>query len=89
VDRSKTTLVKHDYCKGIQGGVVKLKNKELKLHLFIDKSMIEVYINQLKCLTTRTYNSLEDSLGVELVGNKSTIISNIEIWSLDTCYKNI
>lgn len=86
VDRNKTSLKQHDYCKGIQGGVVKLKNNELHLHLYIDKSMIEVFINQEKCLTTRAYNSLEDSLGVKLIGYESTMISNIEVWSLNTCY---
>ncbi len=47
----------------------------LELHVFLDRSIIEVFANNRLCLTKRIYPSLENSLGVYAfaVGGRATI----------------
>lgn len=82
VDRRKTTLDKKEKSGGIQGGKVQLKNQPLSLKIFLDKSMIEAYINERNSLTTRVYPTLEDSQGLSLKGDKHLMIKRLSIWEM-------
>jgi beta-fructofuranosidase len=41
-------------------------DESLTLHIFLDRSIIEVFVNNQLCLTSRVYPVRDDSLGVEL-----------------------
>ena len=43
IDRTKTGLEPDVLCKGVQGGAVDLAGENPRFHLFLDKSMLEVY----------------------------------------------
>lgn len=86
VDRTKTTLSHYERSKGIQGGKLELHGENVKLHIYLDRSMIEAYANGLKSLTTRAYPSREDSLGIQVWGNGSLIIKTMEIWEMRGAY---
>jgi len=49
----------------------------LRLRVFIDRSIVEVFANENQCLTMRTYPSREDSRGVSFYsrGSKAEIES--------------
>jgi sucrose-6-phosphate hydrolase SacC (GH32 family) len=83
VDRSKTTLDPKEKTRGVQGGEVDLSSAEpLKIRVFLDKSMVETYINDMKSLTTRVYPTREDSKGISLFGNDEVIVESIRVWEL-------
>ncbi|MDV3428374.1 MAG: GH32 C-terminal domain-containing protein [Bacillota bacterium] len=57
----------------------------LKLHIFLNKSMIEAYINGLKGLTSRVYPVRRDALGLKVWADKNqeTVkIISLKIWKL-------
>ena len=86
VDRTKTTLDRDERSKGIQGGKLELNGENLKLHLYLDRAMIEAYTNGLKSLTTRAYPSRDDALGIEVWGDGNLIVKSMEVWDMKSAW---
>ena len=64
------------------------ENENLKLRIFIDKSVLEVFVNDRQCLATRLYPSRKDSLGVSVIsrGSESEIVS-LDAYDMDNIYE--
>nr|QAT77244.1 endoinulinase [Paenibacillus polymyxa] len=86
VDRSKTTLHPGEKCGGIQGGKLELLGENLKLRIYLDRSMVETYANGLKSLTTRVYPSRMDALGLEIWGDGEPFVKSLEIWDMQSIW---
>lgn len=86
VNRMKTTLDRFERSKGIQGGKLELNGENLKLHIYLDRSMIEAYANGLKSLTTRAYPSRPDSLGLQIWGDGSILVKSMQVWEMNSAY---
>jgi beta-fructofuranosidase len=53
------------------------------LHVFLDRSIVEVYANERACLTARIYPSRTDSLGVNLFSRDgSARVRALDVWEL-------
>jgi len=61
-------------------------NEPLKLHIFVDRSVIEVFANDRQCLTKRIYPSIE-SVGTAFVTRGGcAAIESIDAWNIEpTC----
>lgn len=67
---------------GIRKALVELKNNELQLRIFIDKSSIEIFIQGgEKVMTARVYPN-EASLGIEFFSDKTMTIKSLKKWTL-------
>jgi sucrose-6-phosphate hydrolase SacC (GH32 family) len=86
VNREKTSLNQEELTNGVQGGKLELNGENLRLHIFLDRSMLEAYANGLKSLTTRVYPSRKDSLGLKIWGNVT--VKSIEVWKLKSIQPN-
>ncbi|MEJ3721454.1 GH32 C-terminal domain-containing protein [Paenibacillus polymyxa] len=86
VDRSKTTLHPGEKCGGVQGGKLELLGENLKLHIYLDRSMVEAYANGLKSLTTRVYPSRMDALGLEIWGDGEPFVKSLDIWGMQSIW---
>ncbi|UQQ37631.1 GH32 C-terminal domain-containing protein [Paenibacillus polymyxa] len=86
VDRSKTTLHPGEKCGGVQGGKLELLGENLKLHIYLDRSMVEAYANGLKSLTTRVYPSRMDALGLEIWGVGEPFVKSLDIWDMQSIW---
>jgi sucrose-6-phosphate hydrolase SacC (GH32 family) len=82
VDRTKTSVDVFSPSYGIQGEFLDLNGNNIRLHIFLDHSMLEVYINEIKSLTTRVYPYRGDSLGLQISGDGGLIVKKLEIWNL-------
>jgi beta-fructofuranosidase len=70
---------------GIHGGNLNLGADEaLELHVFLDRSIVEVFANARMTLTERIYPSREDSTSVAAfaVGGRATLES-MQVWYLE------
>ncbi|WP_257391670.1 GH32 C-terminal domain-containing protein [Halalkalibacter krulwichiae] len=86
IDRNKSSL-DPDVRKGIQGDVMELDGENLKLHIYLDRSMVEAYANNYKSLTSRVYPTRSDALGLELWSEKGEVtIKSMEVWELGSAY---
>lgn len=55
----------------------------LKLHLFLDKSMMEVYINYRKSITNRIYFDDPKAKGLSVTGPEDLMIKSIQVWKVN------
>ena len=69
---------------GAHGGTCPETSDELlRLHIFLDRSVVEVYIDGQSCLTARIYPTRPDSLGIDLFAERGSVrVSAIDIWRL-------
>ena len=58
-------------------------NESLRLHLFLDRSVIEVFANNRLCMTSRIYPSRTDSLDIDLFAQGGTAkLKLMRIWEV-------
>ncbi len=64
------------------------KQETLKLHVFIDKSVVEVFVNGKQCVAVRVYPGREDSLGVSLRAQGSGAkLKALDAWKMKGIYE--
>ncbi len=82
VDTSKSSLT--EGAKSVEAGPLKLPADEpLKLRIFVDKSVIEVFANDRQAVMRRIYPSRADSLDVKLFANGGEArVKNLEAWEV-------
>jgi beta-fructofuranosidase len=83
IDRERSSL-SSDVQRGVHGGELRLAPQEpLRLHIFVDRSVVEVFANGRACVTSRVYPSREDSLGLALYaqGGRARLRA-MDIWEL-------
>lgn len=87
VDQERSSL-STDVHRDEQGGTLDLSAGEsLKLHVFFDCSVVEVYANGRACVTSRIYPSRADSLGVDLFASGGSVTLNtMDIWEMTSIW---
>ncbi len=68
--------------------VLLMPDEKIKLRIFVDKSVVEVFINNRQCVAARVYPGREDSVGVSLrsQGRDSKLIS-LDAWQMENIYE--
>ncbi|KQP70047.1 hypothetical protein ASF40_09435 [Microbacterium sp. Leaf288] len=59
------------------------------MHTYIDRSVVEAYVNGEKSLTSRVYPTLADAVGVRVIGDEIVKVKPLKIWNLDGAYRNV
>ena len=63
------------------------KGEPIKLHIFIDRSVVEVFINGKACVAARVYPGRDDSVGVALRAQGSDAeLTSLDAWQMGTIY---
>jgi beta-fructofuranosidase len=67
--------------------VILQQNEKIELRVFIDKSVVEVFINGRQCVAARVYPGLENSRGVSLraQGSEGELVS-LDAWQMKNIY---
>jgi len=59
------------------------KDEPLKLRVFLDRSVIEVFANGKQCVAVRLYPGREDSLGVSLrAQGRDAVLTSLDAWQM-------
>jgi len=62
-------------------------NEPLKLRVFIDRSVVEVFVNGRQCVAMRVYPGREDSLGVSLrAQGQDAELKSLDAWQMENIY---
>ncbi|WP_238590776.1 GH32 C-terminal domain-containing protein [Paenibacillus beijingensis] len=88
VNRTHSSL-NPDVEKWYQGGVVNIGSENIKLHIYVDRSMVEAYLNGLKSLTTRAYPTRGDANGLQLWANadsNTVTVKSLQVWAMNSAY---
>ncbi|MFP4976883.1 GH32 C-terminal domain-containing protein [Paenibacillus sp. CN-4] len=83
VDRTKSSIDPDVRGDGIQGGYVDLDGENLKLHIYLDRSVVEAFANYKKKLTTRVYTGRYDSLGLKVWADNDITVKSMEVWNMN------
>ncbi|MBF0290206.1 MAG: glycoside hydrolase family 32 protein [SAR324 cluster bacterium] len=68
--------------------VVIESNERLQLHIFIDRSVIEVFVNKKQCVAVRVYPGRKDSTGVSLrAQGQAAELSSLHCWQMKNIYE--
>ena len=60
----------------------------VKLHIFIDKSIVEVFVNGVECVAARVYPGRKDSVGVSLKSTgKDAELVGLRSWQMKSIYE--
>ncbi len=83
IDRQRSSL-SEEVEQDIRSGPLRLAADEsLFLHIFLDRSVIEVFANYRLCLSSRVYSSRTDSLGVGFFAQGGAArISVMDVWEM-------
>ena len=82
IDRSHSSLDPDVLGRGVQGGALDLGGEPLRLRVFVDRSMLEAYLNGRKSLTSRAYPSRLDATGIDLMGAAGDRVLKLTVWEL-------
>jgi len=88
VDTSRSSLAPDVRQRPPETAQVELARDEpLKLHVFIDRSIVEVFVNGRQCLAARVYPERGDSIGVSLraIGRDAELTS-LDAWGMKDIY---
>jgi beta-fructofuranosidase len=65
------------------------KGEPLNLRVFIDKSVVEVFVNGKQCVALRVYPGREDSVGVSLrAQGQDAQLQSLDAWQMKNIYEN-
>jgi len=89
IDSSRSTIARDVMCRPPETAQVEVKKDEpLKLRVFIDRSIVEVFINGRQCVTARVYPVREDSVGVSLrAQGKDAQLKSLDAWQMENIYE--
>jgi beta-fructofuranosidase len=89
LDRSRSTLMADGVNTALEAGKVNLKQGEtLRLHIFVDGSVIEVFANGTESLTSRVYPTRPDGLGIEVFATGgSVLLKQLEVWQMAAIWR--
>lgn len=86
VDRSKSSLSKETHKSILKSQLVKSNGQVINIHVFVDHSVIEVFVDNKVCISTRIYPTLESSKNVslELTDGKNLNIQKLSLWKMNS-----
>jgi sucrose-6-phosphate hydrolase SacC (GH32 family) len=87
VDRQQSSLDTETYADRFGGPLRLAAGETLKLHIFLDRSVVEVFGNYRTCVASRIYPSRRDSLGVGLFVHSGHVrLKSMDIWSMHSIW---
>ena len=91
IDVSASSLLPEVYARTPETGPLTLgRGEPLRLRVFIDRSIIEVFANGRQCLTLRAYPGREDSNGVSVFarGGEARLLS-LSVWQMSSIWPEL
>lgn len=88
IDSSYSSILPDVRTRAPETGPVFLEPKEpLKLRVFIDRSVVEVFVNGKQCVAVRVYPGREDSTGISLRSQgKDAVLKSLDTWQMESIY---
>jgi len=89
IDSSYSSLSPDVRSRAPETGPVALgRDEPLRLRVFIDRSVVEVFVNGKQCVAMRVYPSREDSLGVSLRSQgQDATLKSLDAWQMENIYQ--
>ena len=91
LDTEQSSLSSDMVGRAVQRGPLVLGEREpLRLRIFLDRSVVEVFANGRQCLTKRIYPSRTDSLGVSLFAEgRDALLRRMDVWRMAAVWPEV
>jgi sucrose-6-phosphate hydrolase SacC (GH32 family) len=66
----------------VHEGPVPLDGEPAEFRVFVDRSVVETYVNRRKSVTTTVYPEQRDATGLELWGRDDLVVDRLDVWEL-------
>lgn len=88
IDSSRSSLLLDVQCRAPETAPVLVEEGEnLRLRVFVDRSVVEVFVNEKQCVAVRVYPSREDSIGVSLRSQGADVeLRSLVAWKMENIY---
>ena len=88
IDSSYSSLLPDVQSRAPEMGPLSIGEDEpLKLRVFIDKSIVEVFLNGKQCVAVRVYPNREDSVGISLrCQGRDAEVKSLDAWQMKNIY---
>jgi len=64
------------------------RDEPLKLRVFVDRSVVEVFVNEKQCVAVRVYPGREDSVGISLrAQGQDAVLKSLDAWQMKNIYE--
>lgn len=89
IDGSCSSALPDVQCRPPERADVYIASKEpLNLRVFVDHSVVEVFVNEKQCIAQRVYPGRKDSVGVSLrAQGRSAMLSSLDAWKMKNIYE--
>ena len=89
IDSSRSSLAADVRLRPPETAQVELaRNEPLKLRVFVDRSVVEVFVNGKQCLGARVYPERPDSIGVSLhARGRDAAIESLDAWRMESIHE--
>ena len=90
IDSSYASTAPDVVCRAPETAPVYLDPKEpINLRVFVDRSVVEVFVNDKQCVAVRVYPDREDSLGVSIrAQGKDAMLKSLDAWQMNNIYND-
>ena len=91
IDTSRSSLLPDVLARAQEVAPFDLKSGEpLRLRVFIDKSVVEVFANGRQCVALRVYPSRKDSVGVSIRAQGSdAALNSLDAWQMRSIWATL
>ena len=88
IDSSNSSILRDVSIRPPESASIRLHSDEiLDVRVFIDRSVVEVFVDDQQCLAVRVYPSLVDSTGMSVTGLGGTAeLVSLDIWEMRSIY---
>jgi beta-fructofuranosidase len=90
IDSSYASTAADVTCRAPETAPVYLDGDEpLTLRVFVDRSVVEVFVNDKQCVAVRVYPDRADSLGVSFrAQGNDAVLQSLDAWQMHSCHEN-
>ena len=72
------------------GPITLAEGEVLRLRVFVDRSIVEVFANERQCLTVRVYPEREDSTGVSVFARGGAArLASLQAWQMSSVWPEL
>jgi len=89
IDSSYSSLLPDVRSRAPETAPVRLgRDEPLRLRVFVDRSVVEVFVNDRQCVAMRVYPGREDSAGVSLrAQGRDAVLRSLDAWQMQSIYQ--
>ena len=91
IDSSRSSTLPDVQSRPPENAPVTLGREEpLRLRVFVDRSVVEVFVNGKQCAAVRVYPGREDSIGVSLrAQGQDAVLTSLDAWQMKSIYESL